>query len=205
MANTIPNISTFYTSIMKEKPLMFKYQFLVDFSKTNIKISDQSDDLATYYAQSASIPKVELVKANTAFYGIQFRLPSTIKYEHDWTVKFLLNQNMKVYDSILLWMNSISNWDNSGGSVTTAGKGLNQMGTATADLMFHLLDSEHNKVIDTFTLVGCWPTNIGELQLEYKQDDNTPMTFDCKFKYQYCYRGPDTSDPLKVKSSAASK
>jgi hypothetical protein len=195
MADTIPNISTFYTSIMKEKPLMFKYQFLVDFSLTNIRI-DTKSDLATYYAQSASIPKVELVKANTAFYGIQFRLPSTIKYEHDWTVKFLLNQNMYVYNSILNWMNSISNWDNSGGSVAALGgtKSLNQRNNATADLKFHLLDSTHNNIIDTFTLVGCWPTNIGELQLEYKQDDNTPMTFDCKFKYQYCFRGPN--DPL---------
>lgn len=188
-ATSIPNIARFYNDIMEQKPLLFKYQFLVDFKLTEINALGSVEN-ATYYAQSASIPKVELVKANTAFYGIQFRLPSTIKYEHDWTVKFLLNQNMSVYNSILNWMDKISNWGLSGGG----NKGLNQRGNETADLQFHLLDSTHSQIIDTFTLVGCWPTNIGELQLEYKQDDNTPMTFDCKFKYQYCYRGPN--DPL---------
>ena len=43
---------------------------------------------------------------------------------------------------------------------------------------------------------GAWPSQVGEIQLEYKGDDNQVQTADITFKYQYCYKR-SANDPLQ--------
>ena len=63
------------------------------------------------------------------------------------------------------------------------------------DLKVNVLDSTHEYVLTSYRLVGIWPTNIGDIQLAYKGDDNAIQTAKFKFKYQYCYE-EKTGDPL---------
>ncbi len=64
-----------------------------------------------------------------------------------------------------------------------------------------LLDNTHQYFTTSFVVVGVWPTNVGDLALEYKADDSSVMTASVKFKYQYCYRDDTldySNDPLKA-------
>ena len=48
---------------------------------------------------------------------------------------------------------------------------------------------------------GVWPKTIPSISLKYQQDENTPISLDCKFAYQYCYRDDDfdtSGNPLNA-------
>jgi hypothetical protein len=183
------DVSTFYNTIMKGTPLLYKYQFTVELIGSVAGFDNSVDGNVAYWAQSASIPAIEVVKAKTAFFGTEFRVPTTVKYEHDWTLKFLLDRDMTIYEKMRTWSRTFSDLRNSGGGTKTL---------PDVNMRINLLNPTQTSVTQSFVLVGCWPTNVGELKLEYKQDDTTPMTFDCKIKYQYCYDSTDGSsgDPL---------
>lgn len=64
-----------------------------------------------------------------------------------------------------------------------------------------LLNSDHTMCTTSYRMVGVWPTNIPDINLEYKADDNTALTVQAKFKYQYCYRDDNfdgSGDPLSA-------
>jgi hypothetical protein len=189
------NLATCCNNIIKQTPLMLKYQFTVEFINGASAyaaglLGGDVDEQIAYWAQSANIPSFEVVKGTTAFYGTEFRVPTTIKYEHDWTLKFLLDQDLTIYERMRTWLRSFSNLKQSGGGEKII---------PDCNMRINLLDPAQQTITQAFVLVGCWPTNIGEFKLEYKQDDTTAMTFECKIKYQYCYPAEDqlsSGDPL---------
>ena len=183
------DVATFYNTIMKNTPLLYKYQFTVELIGTVPGFAGDVDSNIAYWAQSANIPAIEVVKAKTAFFGTEFRIPTTVKYEHDWTLKILLDRDMTMYEKMRSWYRIYSDLSRSGGGTKTL---------PDINMRINLLNPEQTATTQSFVLVGCWPTNIGELKLEYKQDDTTAMTFDCKIKYQYCFDSTDgiSGDPL---------
>lgn len=199
------NMQSFYNQIMKTVPMLYGYQFIIEFvqggsygnanegyKEFNIFNNDASPDQNfTYYAQSASLPKFQIVKAKAWYYGNDFRVPTTIQYEHDYTVKIFLEQDMIMYEKLRDWMREISDIHNNGGGYKTI---------PNIAMRLNLLDSTHKRFTTSYVLEGVWPTNIPTVSLKY-QEDNSPLTIDCKFKYQYCYRDDSFStddDPLKA-------
>jgi len=198
------NIQAFYNQIMKTRPMLYGYQFILEFVQGgqmgNDAIGYEQFDLFnnrenpdtnfTYYAQSASLPKFQINKATASYYGTQFRVPTVIQYDHDYNVKILIEQDMIMYERLRLWMKKISDLRLNGGGIKTI---------PSVAMRLNLLDSTHQYFTTSYVLEGVWPTNIPTISLEYKQDDNNPIMLDCKFKYQYCYRDDDfdtSNNPL---------
>lgn len=205
------NIQSFYNQIMKQMPMLYGYQFVLEFVQggqlgndysgyqpfTLFNNSESPDQNFTYYAQSASLPKIGIVKSKASYYGTEFRIPTVIQYEHDYTVKILLEQDMIMYEKLRQWMRMISDLKYNGGGIKSI---------PSVALRLNLLDSTHQNFTTSYVLEGVWPTNIAEIPLKYAQDDNTPVSCDCKFKYQYCYRDdsfgtstPNPYDPLSAR------
>lgn len=207
MANNQYNMQGFYNQLMKHSPMLYKYQFVVEFiqggsmndgygeqSFTLFNNSQEADQNFSYYAQSASLPKFSVQKAKAAFYGNEFRVPTVIQYEHDWSIKVLLEQDMIMYDKLRAWMDIISDLKNNGGGLKTI---------PNINMRILLLNSQHTEFTTSYVLTGVWPTNVGEIGLAYKQDDGEAKTIDLKIKYQYCYEDPnfDTkADPLNAQN-----
>ena len=198
------NIQAFYNQIMKTRPMLYGYQFILEFVQGgqmgNDSIGYEQFDLFnnketpdnnfTYYAQSASLPKFQINKATASYYGTQFRVPTTIQYDHNYTVKILIEQDMIMYEKLRLWMRKISDLRLNGGGIKTI---------PSVAMRLNLLDSTHQVFTTSYVLEGVWPSNIPSINLEYKQDDTTPIMLDCQFKYQYCYRDDDfdtSNNPL---------
>lgn len=200
------NLQAFYNQIMKGMPMLYGYQFILEFVQGgqlgNDNIGYETFDLFnnhespdqnfTYYAQSASLPKFQIQKATATYYGTQFRVPTTIQYEHEYSVKILIEQDMIMYEKLRTWMKMISDLRSNGGGIKTI---------PSVAMRLNILDSSHQYFTTSYVMEGVWPLTIPAITLKYQQDDNNPITLDCKFKYQYCYRDDDfdtSGNPLNA-------
>jgi hypothetical protein len=207
------HLSSFYNQITKTKPLLYDYQFIVEFVQGGTyTVNDgvaksiqqfqlfnadpnQPDQNFSYYAQSASLPKFSVNKANAKFYGIDFRVPTVIKYEHQWQCEILLEQDMIMYEKLRTWAKLLSDLRLNGGGIKTI---------PDVSLRVSLLNAEHTQFTTSFVLAGVWLTEIPEIKLEYKDNDTAPLKVTPKFQYQYCYRDDKfdlTADPLSAKNN----
>ena len=138
------NVKTFYTQITKNSPLLFKYQFQIELFAGNENLTKGF----TYYVQSGSIPKFDITKGKVAYFGMNFNVPGTIKYEHDWKCKLLLDQNMTMYEKFRKSMLEFSNLKDNGG-------GPNARRIPNYDIHLNVLDNEQDIVKETYVLVRC--------------------------------------------------
>lgn len=202
------HLKNFYNQIMKTNPLLYPYQFVIEFVQggtmgdgfggtQTFDLFDNSsnpDENFTYYAQSGSIPKFTVNKAAVNYYATEFRTPTVIQYEHDWSVKILLEQDMIMYEKLRTWMKLMTNLENSGGGIKTI---------PNINMRISLMNAEHTYFTTSYVMVGIWPTQIPKISLKYESGSSQAMTLDCKFKYQYCYRDDEfdlSQDPLDVKN-----
>lgn len=199
------NLQYFYNQIMQKSPVLYKYQFVVEFIQggtmqdgvgglydfnlfnNNPALPDQN---FTYYAQSASLPKFQIQKADVPYYGTAFRVPTVLTFDHDWSCRILIEQDMVMYEKLRAWQKMISSLEQSGGGIKTI---------PDISLRINMLNAQHTEFTRSYVLTGVWPTSIPEIPLKYENNVSTAMTIDAKFKYQYCYPDDDFStnlDPL---------
>lgn len=154
--------------------------------------NDPTDQNFSYYAQSAKLPKFSIKRAKAAYYGIDFRVPTVITFDHSWTCKILLEQDMIIYEKLRDWYKLISDLSKNGGGIKTI---------PNINLRISLLNAEHTHFTTSYVLTGVWPNKIPELSLAYKADDNEAKMLDVEFKYQYCYKDDSfksDDDPLNA-------
>ncbi len=198
-------LGTVYNSITKAKPLLYKYQFILQFIGGNgfwdagtfksftlfDNDTNNPDQNFTYWAQSATIPEFNIPSQKVSFYASQFRVPTCMTYKHDFETKILLDQDMTMYNKLDTWLKMISRLQLSGGGIKTI---------PTIKLRIRLLDSEHQYFTTSIVLDGVWIKELGNIKLEYKAGDANAMTVNAKFAVQYYYKDDDeqnlSMDPL---------
>lgn len=184
------NLKAFYTNIMKENAMLYKYQFIVQFGGADLQnygITDSSEAAKniTYYVQSANIPGYQLVNGKTAFLGTEFRIPGVLKYNHNWSVNILLNQSMFAYKGLQAWRRNISRLEIDGGGIKTI---------PDAYARISLLSPDHQSIVNSFVLAGIWIKQLGEIQLQYQNGGAEPIKCSAEFRYQYCYPDPGVEE-----------
>ena len=198
------HLNSYYNNLTKKKPLLYKYQYVLDFVgnggfwvdqdfKPFTLFNDNTDDPSqnfSYWAQSASIPGFNINKTDVNFYGAKFHVPACKTYEHDFSTNILLDQDMTMYKKLDTWLKMISRYEISGGGIKTI---------PTCKLRIKLLDSEHQYFTTSIVMDGAYITSLAAAQFEYSGPDVGPLTVAATFKIQYYYRDDDldlTMDPL---------
>lgn len=100
--------------------MLFGYQFILTFIGPEMETFFAGKDTDyeknfTYHAQSAKLPAFTIDKAKVPFYGNDFRVPTVVKYSHDWDVELLIDQNMRIYEAARAWLRFYSDLKFSGG------------------------------------------------------------------------------------------
>lgn len=187
------NLKSFYTNIMKENALLYKYQFIVEFiGLDEYGITDQTDASKnlTYYVKSANVPGFDLLTAKTTFLGTEFRTPGVLKYGQNWTVKVLLNQDLFAYKGLQIWRRAISRLEIDGGGIKII---------PNVQARISLLSPDHQTCVNSYILEGVWIKKLGKMDFKYGTNGGeNPLELDCEFRYQYSYPDPDfnLNDPL---------
>lgn len=129
-------------------------------------------DRTTYLVSASSYPGSTITPIETQWQGQTYKTGSVQTFD-DWSCTFRVDTDATVRSDFKAWMNVIHN------PIT------NESGLPSnylADQTIQLLNNEGN-AIKTMTLVGAWPTSLGEITLE-----STPgeiATFEVTFSYQY--------------------
>jgi hypothetical protein len=170
------HLGTVYNNITKAKPLLYKYQYILEFVGGNgfwdsgafktFSLFDNDDKNPdqnfTYFAQGGKILNFEVPPAKVNYYATEFRVPGCIKYAHDFSTDILLDQDLTLYNKLDAWLKMISRLQLSGGGIKVI---------PTIKLRLRLLDSEHQYFTTSFVYDGVWINKLGNIALAYKAGD----------------------------------
>lgn len=180
MADT-PTLQSFYNELTTngvrlQHQFRLTFQVPVDFSFPDVRL----------YAKSATVPALRQNKAAIPYYAYNFQLPTNFEMDQEWQFDILCDANMEIRARFLEWAGLHSNFNiEQGGS----GQGVKQTPHSSINISVDLLDNDLVTAIDTYTLVGCFPTNIGAFNTTH--DSANPITFPVTITYQYfkCLHG----------------
>lgn len=148
-----------------------KFMFKVD------QIGPVSDISDTIYITTATLPGRTIANKQVKFMGLNYNLPGTVAYEGSdaWTVTFRCDEAHNIRRKMLAWQDEIFSIQQSG---MLFGTPRNQSAT------FKLLGKNRNFTYSTYTLVGIYPTKVGEIEYDIT-DDGEVQTFQVTFAYQF--------------------
>jgi hypothetical protein len=200
------NISDFYNKIQQSGGLRYGYQFLVKlffdkavfntrgaysdkdlilFKQYGIngyeKIIDANpatkDDL-TFFAQATQLPGTTLDATQVQYFAQGFRFPGIIKYDAQWSIDILLDQDLTIYKQLRIWQEMMSSIvRNSGGNKVIP----------NARGKLYLLDSygDATKPDRIYAMEGIFPKEVPVINMQYTEGSSTIKTVKVQFALQY--------------------
>lgn len=132
----------------------------------------QPDADTKYLVRSASLPEVTLEETSTYFCGRQYKIPS-VRRTQDWNVSFYIDSDAYILKKFLAW-NILLNDPDEGVYVDPS--------DFMTDQSVTLLGLDGGKIC-TYNLKGAWPKSIGQVELDYA--NNEMATLEVSFTYQY--------------------
>jgi hypothetical protein len=128
-------------------------------------------DKTAYLVSSTSLPGSTITPVETPWQGMNYKFGSVQTFD-DWTCTFRVDAAAQLRKDLKAWQNLIHD------------PATNVSGVPSdyfADQTLVLLDNNGDDIL-TMTLVGAWPTSVGEIALDYGSTD--VATLDCTFSFQ---------------------
>lgn len=188
-------LKNFYSLIMRQQALLYKYQFFVQLYTTDdLGWNSAAGENFSYYVQSASIPGTKLVNGKTVFFGTEFRIPGVKQWDHNWQTEILIDEDLKIYKKLELWREAISSLNKNGG-------GIKSIPHYQAEVS--ILSTDHQTTVETYVLEGVWLKSLGDISLAYQNNGGGDvLKIPAEFRYQYVYRKYD-GDPLDASKKSS--
>lgn len=129
--------------------------------------------LAQFFCSASTLPGSKLEKTKLVYRGRDLPLPSERTFD-DWSITVINDTNFAIHSAFNIWSNLINN--------VKSNTGVTNPATYTADMFITALDRNgaENK---QYKMVGAWPSSIGELELDFK--NNEVQTFKVDLTYLY--------------------
>ena len=131
-------------------------------------------ELTSFMCKGAQLPASTVPAVEVPFRGRQLKIAGDRTFE-DWTVTVINDTGFEVRDAMERWMNGIN-----GHSANT---GFTNPVLYQADLIVEQLD-KNGDVLKTYNFRGCFPNNIGQIDLSYESNDAIEE-FEVAFPIQY--------------------
>lgn len=184
------DLKGFYNNIIKNHPLRYQHQFTLEFFGGDLGNPQMTGyfngngdgsnpvEMFTYYAQSASIPKVEISSAKVSYMAAGFEVPSVVKYPDNWSVEIIIDKGLSQYNRLLSWEQAMSDFRKSQG------------GSKTIPNIFakvNLLDNTMRNITKSYIMEGVWIETLGSLDFQYSEGSTDISKCSCTFAMQYWY------------------
>jgi hypothetical protein len=127
---------------------------------------------AQFLCTATSLPASTIGGIPVSYRGRTFELAGERQFA-PWQVRIINDTDFMIRNSLESWSDRINN--------LTQNTGLTAPLTYTSDMSVHQLDRNGN-TLKTYKFIGVWPSQIGEIQLAFG-DDNQIETFDVQFTY----------------------
>lgn len=125
-----------------------------------------------YLVNASSLPAQSIEEISTDFQGMAYKIGATNTFE-DFNITFKCDTAQDVRKAFLEWMSLVHNPVTNVHGVPSEYMG--QVGLTQLNV--------NGDAIIRYDLVKAWPSNVGEITLDYS--DKSISTFDVTFKYLY--------------------
>jgi hypothetical protein len=132
-----------------------------------------NSNLASFMIKAASMPGSTLTVAEVPFRGRKLKIAGDRTFD-DWTITVINDVNMPLRSAFEQWSNGIN--------AHIANSGRSNPSSYMTDMAISQLDRGGN-VTKTYTLRGCWPSQIAPIDVSY--DSEGIQEFQVTLSYQY--------------------
>jgi hypothetical protein len=129
---------------------------------------------AQFLCKATTLPASTLEDITAAYRGRPVHFAGERTFQ-PWSVSVLNDTNFLLRNVLEKWSNAILNY--------TATNGVTRPGDYQVDMSVYQLD-RNDRVIKTYKFYDAYPTNIGQIQLSFDQN-NAIEEFDVEFTYNY--------------------
>lgn len=144
--------------------------------------SDPNAELVNILCKSAALPASNLGVIEVPFRGRTVKIAGDRTFD-TWTATFINDKDFKIRHFMERWMRAINAHEGNTAEVIVP----NNSAGYTADLAVKQLErdvSEGGSIIREYSLWGCFPTNISQIDLAYDSNDQIE-DFTVEFQLQY--------------------
>lgn len=134
------------------------------------KISRASSIQPTYLVRSSSIPARTVSDTTVNWQGYNYPLGGKSQYS-DWGITYTVDKNCSLYNKYVEWVDMVHDPE-----TNVHGDPIDY----SVDQSAQLLSLDGKKGILTVNCIGCWPSSVSELSLDYAGTD--VLSFTVTFK-----------------------
>jgi hypothetical protein len=176
MGNSVYGLNEFMAQ-MKSTGLRLGYQF---------QVTVPNLDNIQFFATSTSLPGKTINPVDVPYFGQNFKIPTNADYGGEWSINVRVDNELSIKKALMKWMDEFSDLSKNGGG---------NKKVTDYNVRIDLLDNDLQTITDTYVLVGCFPSSMGELGLDQSAADVVAM--DISLNFQYWYNETTGDDPLK--------
>ena len=129
--------------------------------------------VAQFFCTATKLPGSKIEKVTTNYRGRPISLPGERTFD-DWRITVLNDTNFAIHSAFNIWSNLINN--------VRSNTGVTNPATLTTDMFVTQLD-RNGADLKTYKMVGAWPTEIEDLDLDFKNPEI--QTFGITLNYLY--------------------
>jgi hypothetical protein len=158
--------------------------FLVEFAFPSVMSGEKPvDDTVNMLCKAAALPASNLGVIEVPFRGRTVKIAGDRTFD-TWTVTVINDRNQTIRHGFEKWMEGINS--HLGNTATTWQPDTSGTGYTTNLTVKQLErdDQPAGSILRTYTMVGCFPTNISQIDLAYDSNDQIE-DFTVEFQLQY--------------------
>lgn len=144
------------------------------------------DQEIVFKARATSLPGDNINSISVPYFGREIKVAGTRTFP-DWSFTVINDENFRIRNNLELWMSGINSHVNN-----LRNPALASSFTYTADATVRQF-SKTGQIIKTYTMVGCFPIDVGAIDLDWASGDQIEE-FPVTFAYQYWIS--DTTDVI---------
>lgn len=148
-------------------------QFQVSIAKPAVAIGGSLDSLR-FLAKSASLPAQTVADIPVNFRGREVHFAGERSFQ-PWSIEVYNDNDFAVRNAFESWIDTIQNAESTNGTLNPS--------QYQVDMEVAQLD-RNDKVIKTYTFYNAWPTNVGQIQLDWDANNSIEL-FSVDFTYNY--------------------
>ncbi len=138
----------------------------------------QAGQLVSYMGRSASKPPASLGTISVQYFGRALKYPGDRTFP-TWNLTVINDENYTVHDAFTAWSNKLNAF---------AANTRDASAATPSAYMTDVLVNQYSKIggapIKQYKLVGAWPKNVGEIQLDWSTNDSIEE-FPVELEYQW--------------------
>lgn len=144
-------------------------------------ISGLNTQELSFMCKATALPASTVGTIEVPYFGRTIKVPGDREFE-PWTITVINDESFDLRDAFERWQTAMASYSTAVNSQRTGGSTSNPFSYVSAGIINQY--GKEGEIIKTVSLVNCFPTNVGEIQLSW-EENNSIEEFEVTFDYDY--------------------